>query len=331
MGIKFRSYVIAAAAMTMLATGAIAQEAVKWRISNQLPATSPLSRGIELWKTKMEEAGKGRIKVETYHNSQLYKAHEVFAAVQNGSIEMGLVIVGQLSAYDRVFGIFDLPGLIESYDQFAKASKGKLGQAFSERLQKLKVYSLYWPLQGFVEIATVDRDIKSVADFKGMKLRTHSKELARMAQLVGAAPTVISPSEVSTAISRKTIDGLTTTLSSYYQRKWSEIATHVTLSHFGLVGVAIVVNQAAWDKLPADLQQAGRAAAAEAERRSIEDTRKEDEDVIAKLKAQNVTLTTFDAKARAEFLKATTPMYEEYFKGVGPTGKELVEYLKSLN
>lgn len=328
MGLQFGKLLLI---VIMLTGSAQAQEAVKWRISNQLPPASPISRGLELWKTRMEEAGKGKIKVETYHNSQLYKDSEVFPAVQSGSVEMGLIIVAQLSAYDPIFGIFDLPGLIQNYEQFEKASKGELGKVFSERLLKLGVQPIYWPLQGFVEIATVNRDIKSVADFKGLKLRTHSKELARMAQLVGAAPTVIAPSEVSTALSRNTIDGLTGTLSSYYQRKWSEVAQHATLSHFGLVGVVIVVNKAAWDRLSPELQQAGRAISAQAESRSIEDTRKEEADVIAKLTAQNVTLSKFDENARLEFLKATAPMYDEYLKATGPAGKALVDYVKALN
>jgi tripartite ATP-independent transporter DctP family solute receptor len=330
MSIQFRK-VLLALALTALAPSTQAQETIKWRISNQLPATSPISRGLELWKTRMEEAGKGRIKVETYHNSQLYKDSEVFPAVQSGSVEMGLIIVAQLSAYDPIFGIFDLPGLIQSYDQFEKASKGQLGKVFTERLEKLGVVPLYWPLQGFVEIATISRDLNSVADFKGLKLRTHSKELARMAQLVGAAPTVIAPSEVSTALSRNTIDGLTATLSSYYQRKWSEVAQHATLSHFGLVGVVIVANKAAWDRLSPELQQGARGVSVEAESRSLEDTRKEEEDVIAKLSSQKAVLTKFDEKARSEFLKATAPMYEEYFKATGLPGKTLVDYVRSLN
>ena len=319
------------ASLAPLPGGARGQEPIKWRISSQLPATSPVSRGLELWKQRVEAAGSGRIKVETYHNSQLYKDSEVFPAVQSGSVEMGLVIVAQLSAYDPIFGIYDLPGLFQSYEQAAKSVKGEFGRVFTERLDKLGVQPVYWPLQGFVEIATINRDLKTVADFKGLKLRTHSKELARMAQLLGAAPTVIAPSEVSTALSRNTIDGLTATLSSYYQRKWSETAPRATLSHFGLVGVAIVANKAAWLRLPPEIKAAAQAAAAEAESRSIDDTRKEEEEVIAKLKAQNVVLTTFDAAARGEFLRVTAPMYDEFYKAVGPTGKTLVEFVQTVN
>ena len=317
--------------LACLAVGARAQDTITWRISNQLPATSPLSKGLEQWKSLVEAAGKGRIKVETYHNSQLYKDSEVMPAIQSGSVEMGLVIVGQMAAYDPIFGIYDLPGLIHSYEQTAKAIKGDLGKAFTERLEKLGVRPIYWPVQGFVEIATVNRDLKGPADFKGLKLRTHSKELARMAQLLGAAPTVIAPSEVSTALSRKTIDGLTATISSYYQRKWSEAAKHATQSRFGLVGVGILVNKAAYDKLPADLKAAVEVASSEVEARSIGDTKKEEEEVIAKLKEQGVVLTTFDAAARTEFARITAPMYDEYFKAAGPAGKALVEYLRTLN
>ena len=136
---------------------------------------------------------------------------------------------------------------------------------------------------------------------------------------------------MSTALSRNTIDGLTATLSSYYQRKWSEVAPRATLSHFGLVGVVIVANKAAWERLPPDLKEAARAAATEAEVRSLDDTRKEEDEVIAKLKSQNVVLTTFDAAARSEFLRVAAPMYDEFYKATGPSGKKLVEFVRGLN
>ena len=107
----------ALALMLGVSQQASAQSPTLLRISNQLPASAAVTKGLELWKTRVEAATGGRFKVEIYNNSQLYKDNEVFPAVQGGQIDMGLVISAQFTAYDPVFGIFDLPGLFKTYDQ----------------------------------------------------------------------------------------------------------------------------------------------------------------------------------------------------------------------
>src|SRR3981081_296663 len=90
---------LAAAFVLTLIPGITKQAAAKpptlLRISNQLPATAAVTKGLELWKSKVEAATGGRFKVEIYSNSQLYKDNEVFPAVQGHQIDMGLVVSAQ--------------------------------------------------------------------------------------------------------------------------------------------------------------------------------------------------------------------------------------------
>jgi TRAP-type C4-dicarboxylate transport system substrate-binding protein len=221
---KQKARPIAAAVIAVLLAGmsfdAKAQTPTLLRISNQLPATAAVSKGLEVWKNKVEAATAGRMKIEIYNNGQLYKDNEVYPAVQGGEIDMGLVVSAQFTAYDPVFAIFDLPGLFRTYDHATNSLHGRMGATLVEHLHRLGVHALYWPQQGFSAIATSKTAINSPADFKRLKLRAHSKELARMFQLLGASPTVIAASEVSTAAARGTIDGFSTSLSSYDARKW---------------------------------------------------------------------------------------------------------------
>ena len=80
-----------------------AQTPTLLRISNQLPATAAVTKGLELWKSKVEAATGGRFKVEVYSNSQLYKDNEVFPAVQGGQIDMGLIVSAQFTVRDRLY------------------------------------------------------------------------------------------------------------------------------------------------------------------------------------------------------------------------------------
>jgi tripartite ATP-independent transporter DctP family solute receptor len=295
------------------------------RISNQLPATAAVTKGLELFKNKVEAATAGRIRIEIYNNSQLYKDNEVFPAVQGGEIDMGLVVSAQFTAYDPAFAIFDLPGLFKTYDHATTALHGKMGAMLVEHLHKLGVHPLYWPQQGFSAIATSKTAINNPADFKRLKLRAHSKELARMFQLLGASPTVIAASEVSTAASRGTIDGFSTSLSSYYARKWYEASPFINHSGFGLIGTVVIINKNTWAKLPDDVKSAMEDASKEAEEFSTRSIISEEEALLKDLAQKGVKATTFDGRATEDFAKIVRPMYDEYLVSAGSDGKMLLE------
>jgi C4-dicarboxylate-binding protein DctP len=302
-----------------------AQAPTLLRISNQLPATAAVTKGLELWKSKVEAATGGQLKVEIYNNSQLYKDNEVFPAVQGHQIDMGLIVSAQFTAYDPVFAIFDLPGLFKTYDQATTALHGKTGAILAEHLHKLGVHPLYWPQQGFSAIATSKTQLKTPADFKRLKLRAHSKDLARMFQLLGASPTVIAASEVSTAASRGTIDGLSTSLSSYYARKWFEASPFINNSGFGLIGTVVIINKDLWDKLPEDIRSAMDNASREAEEFSTRSIISEEEALLKDLAQKGVHATTFDSQSAKDFAKIIRPMYDEYLASAGSDGKILLE------
>lgn len=324
-----RALILSCALLTLVQFGppTFAQTPLRIRVTNQLPPSSAMSKGLELWKEKVETGSQGRIRVELYPSSQLYKDNEVIPAVQKKSIEAGLVVAGQFSGYDPTFAIFDLPGLFTSYQQSIRALDGQLGETFSARLARLGVHPLYWAQQGFVEIGTVRKPISMPADLKGLKVRVHSKELARMAQLLSAAPTTIAASEVSTALSQGTVDGITTSISSYEARKWYEGAPNITNSKFGLVAIVIIMNQELWKGLPQDLKaviaEASRTASAYSTQRVLQ----EEGEIFERLAKAGVKVTQFDKGARAEFEAKTRPMYDEFYKMTGNEGRELVKYV----
>jgi tripartite ATP-independent transporter DctP family solute receptor len=316
---------VIAVLLTCMSFDAKAQTPTLLRISNQLPATAAVSKGLEVWKNKVEAATAGRMKIEIYNNGQLYKDNEVYPAVQGGEIDMGLVVSAQFTAYDPVFAIFDLPGLFRTYDQATNSLRGRMGAMLVEHLHKLGVHALYWPQQGFSAIATSKTAINSPADFKRLKLRAHSKELARMFQLLGASPTVIAASEVSTAASRGTIDGFSTSLSSYYARKWYEASPFINHSGFGLIGTVVIINKNLWAKLPDDVKSAMDDASKEAEAFSTRSIISEEEALLKDLAGKGVNATTFDSRAAEDFAKIVRPMYDEYLISAGSDGKMLLE------
>jgi C4-dicarboxylate-binding protein DctP len=322
---------LAVLSLAMVPSRGFAQTPQILRISNQLPTTAALTRGLDLWKSRVEAATSGKVRVEIYNNSQLYTDNEVFPAVQSGSVEMGLVVSAQFTAYDPVFAIFDLPGLFSSYDQVTAALHGRVGAVLAAHLDRLGVHPLYWPQQGFSTIATTRRVLNTPADFKHLKLRAHSTQLARMFQLLGAAPTVIAASEVSTAISRGTVDGFSTSLSSYWSRKWYENAPHINASPFGVIGTVVIINKPLWDGLAPDVKAALMAASGEAETFSTQTVIGEERQLLKDLAAKGVQATYFDAAATQQLATLTQPMFDAYAASAGADGRSLLSSVREPN
>jgi len=317
------------AGLATAAGPAAAQQPILIRVTNQLPPASTMTKGLELWKERVEKGTQGRVKVELYPSSQLFKDNEVIPAVQRKSIEAGLVVAGQFAAYDPTFAIFDLPGLFQSYPQAIRAVDGDLGRTLAARMNKLGVFPLYWALQGFVEIGTTKKALITPDDMKGLKLRVHSKELARMAQLLGASPTTIAASEVSMALSQGTVDGITTSISSFEARRWFEGAPLVTNDKFGLVAIVIIINAELWSGLPADIRAIVEQASKVASTSSTEAVVKEDAEIFERLRKAGVKVSQFHAAARADFEAKTQSMYEDFYKSTGDTGRAMIKSVQA--
>ena len=150
-----------------------------------------------------------------------------------------------------------------------------------------------------------------------------------MAQLIGAVPTTIAASEVSTALTQGTVDGLTTSISSYYARKWFEGAPNITTSRFGLIAIVIVMNNDVWNGLPQDVKAAITAASKAAGASATDSVLKEEQQIVETLRKTGVRVTQFDAAARSEFDARTQPMYDEFYKASGNDGRELVRQIQA--
>lgn len=213
------------------------------RLSNQLPPAQSVSQAMELFKRLVEERGVGKVKVEVYHASQLYSDKEVFPAVQSGSVEAGLVITSQIAGYDPIFSIFDQPFLIANYKVAIQACKGKMGEVLNQHAEKMGVKILSWPQQGFIQIANSKRPIRTPKDFESLKLRSHSGEVVKTIQLLGGAAVVIPAGDTYTALSRGTVDGVTTSIASFFSRKWVEVAKYLMINNITLVGYPLCINK----------------------------------------------------------------------------------------
>jgi len=234
-----------------------AQQPIIIKFSHVVANNTPKGKGAERFKQLAEERTKGRVKVELYPNSQLYKDKEEMEALQLGAVQMlapSLAKFGPLGV--KEYEVFDLPYIFPNRTVLAHITEGPIGQRLFKKLESKGITGLaYW--DNGMKVMTANKPLHKVEDFKGMKMRIQSsKVLDEQFRALKANPQVLAFSEVYQAMQTGVVDGSENTPSNIYTQKVYEVQSQLTVSDHGYIGYAVIVNKKFWDALPADYPHA---------------------------------------------------------------------------
>ncbi|MCK9283617.1 MAG: TRAP transporter substrate-binding protein [Rhodocyclaceae bacterium] len=255
---KLRHFAPIAVALSFAAASllASAQQPIVIKFSHVVAVDTPKGKAAEYFKKVAEEKTKGRVKVEVYPNSQLYKDKEEMEALQLGSVQMlapSLAKFGPLGA--REFEAFDLPFIFDDYASLHRVTEGPVGRAMLGRLESKGITGLAFWDNGF-KVMSANKPLKQPADFRGLKMRIQSsKVLDSEMRALGATPQVMAFSEVYQALQTGVVDGTENPPSNFYTQKMHEVQKYLTLSDHGYLGYAVIVNKKFWDGLPTDIRE----------------------------------------------------------------------------
>ena len=297
------------------------------KFSHVVAVDTPKGKGAERFKQLAEERTGGRVKVEVYANSTLYKDKEELEALQLGAVQMLAPSVskfGPLGA--KEFEAFDLPFIFPDKAVLARVTEGPIGTGLFQKLENKGIKGLaYWD-NGFKDM-TSNKPLRVPADFKGMKMRIQSsKVLDAQFRVLDANPQVLAFSEVYQALQTGVVDGTENTPSNIYSQKTHEVQKYLTVSNHGYIGYAVITNKKFWDGLPADLRTLLEGAMKDATRYANAISQQENDDALAKIKASGRTeiIQLTDAQ-KAEWRKAMQPVYAEMAPRVG---KDLIDAIR---
>ncbi len=318
---KRRTLIAAAvsAALALAGLPALAQQPIVIKFSHVVAVDTPKGKGAEYFKKLAEERTKGRVKVEVYPNSQLYKDKEELEALQLGAVQMlapSLAKFGPLGA--REFEVFDLPYIFDNYEELHKVTQGPIGAALLKKLEPKGIVGLaYWD-NGFKDMSA-NKPLKKPDDFKGLKMRIQSsKVLDSQMRALGANPQVMAFSEVYQALQTGVVDGTENPPSNLYTQKMHEVQKYLTLSDHGYLGYAVIVNKKFWDGLPADIRTTLDGAMKDATKFANDIARKENDDAIEGVKKSGKTqILTLTAEEKKAWKKALVKVHQESESRVG--------------
>jgi C4-dicarboxylate-binding protein DctP len=316
-----RAALVTAVALAAFAapTISLAQAPIVIKFSHVVAPDTPKGKGALKFKELAEERTKGKVKIEVYPNSQLYKDKEELEALQLGSVQMlapSLAKFGPLGV--REFEVFDLPFIFKDTDAFKAVTEGPVGAGLFAKLEPKGIKGLaYWD-NGF-HIMSSNKPLHKVADFKGLKMRIQSsKVLEAQMRALGAIPQVMAFSELYQGLQSGVVDGTEGVPSNFYTQKIYEVQKDITISNHGHLAYAVIVNKKFWDGLPADIRTALEGAIKEATTYANAIAATENATALDKIKASGkTTIYTLTEAEKNEWKKALMPVHQEMESRVG--------------
>lgn len=317
--LKLSQILLVGAAVVLAAGVQAADEPIVIKFSHVVAQDTPKGKAADRFKQLAEERTQGKVKVEVYPNSQLYKDKEEMEALQIGAVQMlapSLAKFGPLGV--KEFEVFDLPYILPDRQALRKVTDGPLGAQLLKKLEPKGIVGLaYWD-NGF-KIMSANKPLKNTSDFKGLKMRVQSsKVLEAQMRALGAIPQTMAFSEVYQALQTGVVDGTENPPSNMYTQKMHEVQKNATLSNHGYLGYAVIVNKKFWEGLPPDIRKQLESAMKDATQYANEIAQKENEDALAAMKASGKT--EFYALTPAEheaWRKALLPVHEEMASRIG--------------
>ncbi len=320
----FLRSLLAVATTALFAVPVWAQAPIVIKFSHVVANDTPKGHAAEYFKKKAEELTKGRVKVEVYANSTLYKDKEEMEALQIGAVQMlapSLAKFGPLGV--KEFEAFDLPYIFDNYTELHKVTQGPVGRMLLDKLDAKGVKGLaYWD-NGFKSFSA-NKPLKTPADFKGMKMRIQSsKVLESQMRALGSLPQVLAFSEVYQALQTGVVDGTENPISNLYTQKMHEVQKHLTLSEHGYLGYAVITNKKFWDALPADIRKQLDDAMAMSTLYANQIAKMENDKALEAVKASGKTqVYTPTAAERLELKKALLKTHTDMESRIG---KDLIQ------
>ena len=314
----------AAAAIFVAPVAATAQAPIVLKFSHVVAPNTPKGKGADKFKELAEKYTNGKVKVEVYANSTLYKDKEELEALQLGAVQMlapSNSKFGPIGVKD--FEVFDLPYLLPNKAALRKVTDGPIGKGMLKKLETKGMVGLaYWD-NGF-KAMSANKPLRMPEDYKGLKFRIQSsKVLEAQFRALGAIPQVMAFSEVYQALQTGVVDGQENTPSNMFTQKFHEVQKYTALTNHGYIGYVVVVNKKFWDDLPADIRGQLEKAMAEATVYSNEISEKENAESLDDIKKSGKTeLITPTAAENAAMRKAMEPLYQEMSARVG---KQLID------
>ena len=287
----------------------------------------PMGQCFEKFKELVEQRSDGKFRVDIYDSSKFGNFDSVVQGLQMNMLQMGSASTPNLSPFSDSFLIYDLPFLFPNYESTDLITDGPIGMGAAKALESSGIIGLGYIEIGFRNIWNNQKTIKTMADAKGLKIRsTPSKAHIATLKALGMNPTPISWGEVYTALQQKTVDGIDIDLNLAWFNNFPEVNNNLTIVNSLYSPHLVMMSKKFMDSLSPEDKKMMLDTFQEVklyERKLIRDGEKV---IMDKLADKGVSVTVLSDEERAKWAEATAGVYEQFEERIG---KDLIEQVRA--
>ncbi|MGB6103641.1 MAG: TRAP transporter substrate-binding protein DctP [Pusillimonas sp.] len=289
-------------------------------------------KGTQIHRQFAEDVAKatqGRLKITVMAAGELpFRGQDVLRAVATRQIEMGHTVVGMMAGDLPQIDAFAMPFVCTSFDKFYDRSVPAIDNLVSKALSdKFKVLPLvHWAMPQ--QQIWLSKDVKSLEDLRGLKIRAWSREQNELMQRLGGSGVSISAAEVIPSLQRKIVDGAFTAALPASNWKIYEVAKFGYMVDMNLAYELNLVNQAALEALPQDVRDILHAKAREWTNVYRQEIQAADEQAREDLVAKGMVLRAPSPDDLATLQSLTAPISEAWAKRNGPIAEEMLSLIR---
>ena len=293
--------ILVAVIVLMFAFGAVSESVAKtkWDCHLNYPAGNFHSQGAQRFADRVKAATNGELEIVLHPGSALgFKGPELLRAVAEGQLAIAEVPTGMVEGDAPTLALTAQPFIsTNAFEQrllyqFAKPTYAKILKKFNQ----FTLYSSVWPFSGIY----TQREIKSAADLKGLKMRVYDGTGLAFGEATGIAARKMPFSEVYPAMKAGLLDSMyTSSVSGVDAKAWEVLKYFTPINIVGPVNM-FNVNLDAWNKLPKGMQDTVLEIAKEMEDEMWNLAGDMDRKSRAKLTENGMTITPVGTAFRSE-------------------------------
>ncbi|WP_198376451.1 TRAP transporter substrate-binding protein [Neoroseomonas rubea] len=320
-----RRALLGAAGAAALAPAARAQ--TRWQMATPYADGNFHTRNIRGFVQEIEQASGGRLAIQVHSNGALLRMPEIKRGVQTGQVQLGEILLTAYANEDPLFDADALPQLVTNFQQAKRLSdlqKPFIETRFARQGLSL-LYMVPWPPAGLY----AQQPVTSLEQLRGQRFRTFSPMTNRFAQLIGAQPTLVQAAELAQAFATGVVQAQITSAATGVDTQAWDYARVFTPLGFSMTKNAVFVSRRALEALPADLQQAVRAAAARAETRGYELAEQATRETEATLAQRGMQVGPPAQQLLDDLARVGRTMADEWVQRAGEDGRRLLEQYRA--
>lgn len=256
---RFTALAAGSAAVALMAAPLAVGPAVAQQFTMKIGTATPQgdqNTWMAWFKERVEKRAGGRISIKLFPSSQLGAIPRQIEGMQLGTVESWVGPPGFVKGVEPRYQVADAPGLFRDKEHGHKTLTDPVfREAFLNSGKAKGVFGISVWVPHYVSVVTKNRPIKTIADYRGQKIRVLASDMEVEAiKRLGASPTPMPLMEVLPSLQRGAIDGVKAGLVIFVPFKYWNVAKHLTESNESIIPIVTFVSRVWWDKLPGDLQ-----------------------------------------------------------------------------